>query len=104
MRWAVRIIVLAIMIGTVAVAGFGRELPGGAADEGVLSRLSEARLLLEKESVALQKGVIAVHHVRVSRRRFKDVAVIGITGREIALAVLDAGGKFHIVRGLKRDN
>lgn len=104
MRWAVRIIVLAMMIGVVDVAGFRREMPGRAADEGVLSRLSEARLLLEKESVALQKGIVGIRHVRVSRRRFKDVAVTGITGREIALAVLDAEGKFHIVRGLKRDN
>src|SRR4051812_18740495 len=104
MRWVVRIFALVIMIGTVAAAGIVRELPGHAADEGVLSRLSEARSLLQKENVALQKGVVAVRHVRVSRRRFKDVAVIGITGREIALAILDGEGKFHIVRGLKRDN
>ncbi|MEN3333693.1 MAG: hypothetical protein V7641_3058 [Blastocatellia bacterium] len=104
MREAVRIIILLIMVGMIAVAGFGRGLPGGVADEGVLSKLSEARSLLQKENVALQKGVVAVRQVRVSRRRFKDVAVIGITGREMALAILDAEGKFHIVRGLKRDN
>jgi hypothetical protein len=104
MRWAIRIVVLAMVIGVVDVAGSRREGPGRATDGTILPRLSEARLLLEKESVALQKGVVATRHVRVSRRRFKDVAVIGITGREIALAVLDAEGKFHVVRGLKRDN
>src|SRR5689334_21462647 len=104
MRWGIRIFTLVMMIGAMAAAGLGRELSDSAADEGVLSRLSEARSLLQKENVALQKGVVAVRHVRVSRRRFKDVAVMGITGREIALALLDAEGKFHIVRGLKRDN
>jgi len=104
MKWIVRILVLVILIGTVAVSGLRRVSAYRANDASVLSRLSEARLLLEKESVALQKGVVAIRQVRVSRRRFRDIPVMGITGREMALAVLDTEGKFHVVRGLKRDN
>ena len=104
MRRMFRIIVLLLIIGAVPVVGYDRELSGLAGAGELFSKLSEARSLLEKERVALQKGVVAVRQVRVSRRRFKEVPVIGITGREMALAVLDAEGKFHVVRGLKRDN
>jgi hypothetical protein len=104
MRLAVKIFVLLLVIGMVEAGGISRAWSDRSTDAGVLSKLSEARSLLEKESVALQKGVVAVRRVRVSHRRFREVEVVGITGREIALAVLDAEGKFHVVRGLKRDN
>jgi hypothetical protein len=104
MRWAVTLIALVMVIGVVEVAGVRRGEATLLTEESVLGRLPEARSLLQGEKVALQKGVVAVRQVRVSRRRYKDVAVMGITGREIALAVLDRDGKFHVVRGLKRDN
>lgn len=104
MKMGIRVIALVLMITAVEVAGFRREGATELAGEGLLARVTEARALLGKEKVILQKGVVGVRRVRVSRRRFKDEAIIGITGRELALAVLDAQGKFHVVRGLKRDN
>lgn len=104
MKLVVKISVLIIVVSMTQVVGMARGWPDRSADMGVMSKLSEARLLLQKESVALQKGVVAIRRVRVSRRRYRDVAVMGITGREMALAVLDTEGKFHVVRGLKRDN
>lgn len=104
MKWLFKISVLVMVISIAEVVGMARAWPDRSADVGVMSRLSEARLLLQRESVALQKGVVATHRVRVSRRRYREIAVMGITGREIALAVLDAEGRFHVVRGLKRDN
>src|SRR5437868_4216614 len=101
MQWVLRILVLIMVIAAVEVAALRRSGVTPLAEEGVLSKLPEARSLLEKEKVALQKGIVAVRHVKVSRRRYKDVSVIGITGREIALAVLDGAGRFHVVRGLK---
>lgn len=96
MKWIVR---LGVVIALISLA-----VAASAADKALLSKISEARLLLGGERVALEKGVVAVRQVRVSRRRFKEVPVMGITGRQLALAVLDREGKFHIVRGLKRDN
>jgi hypothetical protein len=96
MKWVVRVNVVIALISLAVVAG--------AADKSLLSKISEARSLLGSERVVLEKGVVGVRRVKVSRRRFNDIPIIGITGRQMALAVLDQEGKFHIVRGLKRDN
>ena len=102
MSWVVRIIALMLAVGLVDVTGF--DGASELATEPILSKLSEARALLAGERVALQKGVVGTRRVKVSRRRYQDISVIGITGREVALALLDVEGRFHIVRGLKRDN
>jgi hypothetical protein len=104
MAWVVKIVILVLTVGLVGVAGPPRERMPGAASDVVLSKLSEARGLLGAERVALQKGVVGTRRVKVSRHRYSEISVIGITGREVALVLLDAEGRFHIVRGLKRDN
>jgi hypothetical protein len=104
MKWVYRVVVLVMIISAVEVSGFRRIAVVSGSEEGDLARVSEARLLLSGEKVALQKGVVAMRQVKVSRHRYKDIAVMGIVGREVALAVLDAEGKFHVVRGVKRDN
>ncbi|HJQ26554.1 MAG TPA: hypothetical protein VKA60_21745 [Blastocatellia bacterium] len=104
MKWVYRVVVLVVTVSAIGVSGFRRISVVSGSEEGLLARLSQARSLLSNEKVALQKGVVGVRRVKVSRRRYQDVAVMGITGREIALAVLDEQGKFHVVRGVKRDN
>ena len=97
-----RLIALGLIISTMGVSGFRRGAVFPEANESVLARLSEARSLLANERVGMQKGIVGTRRVKVSRRRYQEVPVIGITGREIALAVLDSQGNFHVVRGLKR--
>ncbi|MFL6214266.1 MAG: hypothetical protein ACJ74J_10295 [Blastocatellia bacterium] len=104
MVWVVRTLIIILAIGMVGVPGTSRERRLESASEVILSKLAEARALLSTERVALEKGVVGTRRVRVSRRRYQDVSVIGITGREVALALLDGEGRFHLVRGLKRDN
>src|SRR5581483_11240663 len=104
MKWVYRVVVLVVIISAINVSGFRRGAVVSGSERDLLSRLSEARSLLSNEKVTLMKGVVGVRRAKVSRRRYQDVPVMGITGREVALAVLDEKGKFHIVRGVKRDN
>lgn len=69
----------------------------------LLKKIEEGRELLKDESVQMQMGVVGTRRVRVGRRRFKDVPITGIIGREMALAILDAEGKIRIARAIKRD-
>lgn len=72
-------------------------------NKNLLSKINEGRELLKGESVQLLKGTVGTRRVRVSRRRFEVVSVIGIVGREMAVAVLDSEGKIRIARAIKRD-
>jgi len=71
--------------------------------EGLLGQVVEGRQRLTGESVKLLKGVVGTRRVRVGRRRFVDVPVIGIVGREMALAIGD-GQQIRIARAIKRDS
>ena len=70
----------------------------------LMPKIREARLLLRDEQVQLQKGVVGTRRVRISRRRYQDVPITGITGREIALAVLKNDGTIDVARAIKRDS
>src|SRR5215216_4311028 len=69
----------------------------------LLGKIVEARRLLEEERVQILRGTIGSRRIRTGRRSFKDVPIIGITGREMALAVMDSDGEIRTVRGIKRD-
>src|ERR1700753_2618912 len=97
-------VLLFILNGQIKVLASRDAVAGAEPVESEMSKLSEARSKLEHEKVALQKGVVGYKRVRVGRRRYEDIPVIGLLGREVALALLDREGKFHIVRGVKRDN
>jgi hypothetical protein len=71
---------------------------------GLLEKIAAARKQLEGESVELVKGVVGTRKVRVGRRKFADVPVTGILGREMALAVLDGEGEIKVARAVKRDS
>lgn len=73
------------------------------AGTGLLKSIERARKILEPESVQLLKGTVGTKRVRVGRRRYQEIPVIGITGREMALAIMDSEGEIRIARAIKRD-
>jgi hypothetical protein len=81
--------------------------PNSQADDDEISlipKIKEARALLQGESVDLIRDVVAVRRVRVGRRKYREVPVIGIVGRQMALAVMDSNGAIQIARAIKREN
>src|ERR1051325_3506220 len=77
-----------------------------ADDDGridLLAKLKEARMKLQSEQVDLVKDVIAVRRVRVGRRKYREVPVVGVVARQIALTVMDSSGDLQVVRALKRE-
>lgn len=73
------------------------------ANKDLLAQIEKGRELLKPESVRLLKGTVGYRRVRISRRRFEDVPVTGIVGREMAIAILDSTGNISIARAIKRD-
>jgi hypothetical protein len=69
----------------------------------LLKKIEEGREHLKKESVQMIMGTVGTRRVRISRRKFMDVPVTGIVGREMALAILDVDGSIKIARAIKRD-
>lgn len=69
----------------------------------LLKKIEEGRERLKGETVQLQMGVVGTRRVRVSRRRYQDVPITGIVGREMALSILEQSGKIKVVRAVKRD-
>jgi hypothetical protein len=70
----------------------------------LVSKIKEARAMLQSEAVDLIKDVVAVRRVKVGRRKYKEVPVIGIVGRQMAIAVMDSKGDIQIARALKKEN
>jgi hypothetical protein len=75
-----------------------------AYDADLISKVKEARGLLQAESVDLVKDVVAVRRVKISRRKYREVPVYGIVARQMALAVMDSRGNIEIARAIKREN
>lgn len=73
------------------------------ANKDLLAQIEKGRERLKPELVRLLKGTVGYRRVRISRRRFEDVPVTGIVGREMALAILDSSGTISIARAIKRD-
>lgn len=69
----------------------------------LLDLIEDARASLESESVDVIRGQVGTRRVRVSRRKYKTVPVIGVVGREMAIAIGDRNDKIHVIRGIKRD-
>ncbi|HET9529694.1 MAG TPA: hypothetical protein VFQ92_05035, partial [Blastocatellia bacterium] len=69
----------------------------------LLKEIEAARILVGRESVNILNGVVGTKRVRVGRRKYKDVSITGIVGREMALAIMDRGGSITVARGIKRD-
>lgn len=69
----------------------------------LLAKIEEGREHLKNESVKMLMGTVGTRRIRVGRRKFVEVPVTGIVGREMALAVMEPGGKIRIARAIKRD-
>ena len=69
----------------------------------LLAKIEEGREHLKDESVKLLMGIVGTRRIRVGRRKFMEVPITGIVGREMALAVMEPGGKIRIARAIKRD-
>jgi hypothetical protein len=72
-------------------------------DLSLLSSIAEARTLLSSERVDVIKGVVGTRRVKIGRRKYEDVPVIGVVGREMAIAILDQEGGLRVARAIKRD-
>jgi hypothetical protein len=69
----------------------------------LLDQIEDARKALRDEKVDVVKAQVGTRRVRIGRRKYTQVPVIGVVGREMAISVADPAGKIHIVRGIKRD-
>lgn len=69
----------------------------------LISKIKEARSMLQTEPVEMIKDVVAVRRVKVGRRKYIDVPVIGIVGRQMAVAVMDSRGDIQVVRAIKKE-
>jgi hypothetical protein len=72
-------------------------------DDPLLDKIDEGRDRLKDETVKLILGQVGTRRVRVSRRKYVEVPITGIVGREMALAVMEPTGKIRIARAIKRD-
>jgi hypothetical protein len=68
-----------------------------------MANIQQGRELLRGEPVSLIKGTVGTRRVRVSRRRYKEIPITGIVGREMAIAILDSRGRIKVARAIKRD-
>jgi hypothetical protein len=69
--------------------------------QDLLAQIGRARAMLKDESVRLVKGTVGTRRVRVGRRKYTNVPIVGILSREIAIAVGDRQGNIVIGRALK---
>ena len=81
------------------VSGVGRI---DHSDSILLDKIKQARHELRDEKVQLIKGVVGTRQVRVGRRKFRTVPMIGILAREMAVAVMDSQGAITVARAVKR--
>ena len=85
------------VIALVVVMGEGVEA------KTLFSKIEEAQKILANEPVQIIKEVVATRRVRIGRRRYQDIPVMGIVGREMAIAVLTPEGEIKTIRAIKRD-
>ena len=82
---------------------FAFDASTGEHADSLLKKIDEGRGRLNRESVQMIMGTVGTRRIRISRRRYQDVPVTGIVGREMALAILDAEGAIRVARAIKRD-
>ncbi|HYV03135.1 MAG TPA: hypothetical protein VFB82_01030, partial [Blastocatellia bacterium] len=93
--------IVLLLVAFLTVSGF----PDLSKDpnDHLLKKIEEGRDQLKDESVKVLMGTVGTRRVRVGRRKFEDVPITGIVGREMAIAVMEPGGKIRIARAIKRD-
>ena len=74
-----------------------------SSDKDIFKLIDEARKNLKDEKVDVMRAQVGVRKVKVGKRKYKTVPIIGVVGREMSVAIADAEDKIHIVRCIKRD-
>lgn len=69
----------------------------------LLDLIKDARKSLKGESVDVIRGQVGARRVRIGKRKYNTVPVMGVIGREMAIAIVDDKEKIHVIRGIKRD-
>jgi len=92
-----------VFVVTLLISTFGFGARTFEPSKSLLKQIEEGRDELKKESVQMIMGTVGTRRVRIGRRKYQDVPVTGIVGREMALAILDAQGEIRIARAIKRD-
>ncbi len=95
--------VFVCFLALLGTSGFAFDPRVDAHANNLLKKIEEGREHLKKESVQMLMGTVGTRRVRISRRKYIDVPVTGIVGREMALAILDGEGAIRIARAIKRD-
>jgi hypothetical protein len=94
---------VAVSVIALLVSSFGLDTRTAEPAKTLLKKIEEGRDHLKKESVQMIMGTVGTRRIRIGRRKYKEVPVTGIIGREMALAILDANGEIRIARAIKRD-
>ncbi len=94
---------MAVCFFALASGSFGFDARSAELTNDLLKKIEEGRSRLKSESVQMIMGTVGTRRIRISRRRYQDVPVTGVVGREMALAILDADGAIRVARAIKRD-
>ncbi len=94
---------VAVSVIALLASSFGFETRTAEPPKTLLKKIEEGREHLKKESVQMIMGTVGTRRIRISRRKYQEVPVTGIIGREMAIAILDADGEIRIARAIKRD-
>ncbi|HEY6327856.1 MAG TPA: hypothetical protein VI756_00865 [Blastocatellia bacterium] len=98
-----RLVVSVLALASIAYSGFIFQDRDKIKPFSLMKRIEEARQLVKPETVHLIHGVVGTRRVRVSRHRYTEVPITGVTGREMALAVMDQNGAISLVRATRND-
>ena len=74
-----------------------------SSDKDLFKLIDEARKNLADEKVDVMRAQVGVRRVKIGRRKYRTEPIIGVVGREMAVAIADGEDKIHIVRCIKRD-
>lgn len=97
----IRVVICFLIV--LATASFKPKDNIESASSSLLSKIETARKLVKDERVQLLKGTVGTRRVRVGRHRYQDIAIEGIVGREMALAIMNLEGEIKVLRAIKRD-
>ena len=92
-----------VCIVVLLTSSFGFESRPVEHSTNLLKKIEDGRDELKKESVQMIMGTVGTRRIRISRRKYTEVPVTGIVGREMAVAILEPDGEIRIARAIKRD-
>jgi hypothetical protein len=94
---------LALVLLVLVNAGFEFKAPVDQKKDERLEDIEKGRDKLKDERVQMIMGVVGTRRVRVGRRKYQNVPITGVVGREMAISVLQPDGKIKVIRAIKRE-